>query len=92
MLPKVVRTWPNLVLLGAMRHGAHVRFANVDLVNALLVSVQVVLSGEARRPITAWYLALEWLLVAKSVFAVSSQSLTIKACVQFRHTCTQTCF
>ena len=92
MLPKVVRTWPNLILLGAMRHGAHVGFANVDLVNALLVSVQVVLSSETRRPITAWYLALEWLLVAKSVFAVSSQSLTIEARVEFGHTCTQTCF
>lgn len=83
VLPKVVRTWPNLVLLGTVRCSAHVRFARVDLVNALLVSVQVVLGGETHLPVAAWYLALEWLLMAKLMLAVVPyQSLTVEARVQ----------
>ena len=70
VLPKVVRTWPNLVLLGTVRCSAHVRFARVDLVNALLVSVQVVFGGETHLPVAAGDLALEWLLMAKRMLAV----------------------
>ena len=86
VLPKVIRPRPNLVFLGAVRCSAHVRFANVDLVNALLVPVQVVLGGEARLPVAAWDVALEWLLMAKLMFAAPCQSLTVKANVRIGHT------
>ncbi len=91
VLPKIVRTWPNLVLLGAVRCSTHVRFANVDLVNALLVSVQVVLGGKTRLPVATCFLALEWFLMAKFVFAVPRQSLTVEAETEIGHTCTLTC-
>lgn len=91
MLPEVVRTWPNLVLLGAVRCSAHVRFASVDLVNTLLVSVQVVLGGETRLSVAACYFAFEWFLMAKFVFAVPCQSLTVEARVKVGHTWILTC-
>ena len=91
VLPKVVRTWPDLVLLGAVRCSTHERFANVDLVNALLVSIQVVLGGKTRLPVATWFLALERFLMAKFVFTVPRQSLTDEAETKIEHTCTLTC-
>ena len=82
MLSKIVRTWPNLVLFGAVRCSAHVRFTTVDCMDTLLVSVQVIFGGETLRPVAAWYVALEWFLMAKFVFAGPCQSLTIDAGVQ----------
>lgn len=82
VLSKVVRTWPNLVLLGAVRCSAHVRFASVDLVNTLLMSIQVILGGKPVFPVAARYLALERFLMAKFVFAVPCQSLPFEAGVQ----------
>lgn len=60
MLPKIVRTWPNLVLLGTVRGSTHVRFARVDLMDTFLVPVQIVLGGEPNLPGAAKYLALVW--------------------------------
>ena len=91
VLPKVVRPWPNLALLGAVGCSAHVRFASVDFVNALLVSIQVVLGGETRLPRAALYFALVIFLMAKSVFAMLNQSLTATAKVGVEHTYIQTC-
>ena len=71
VLPKVVGPWPNLGLFGTVRCSAHERFASVGVVNALLMSVQVVLGGETGLPRAAWYLAFEWLLMAKFMFAKS---------------------
>ena len=77
MLSKIVRTGPNLVLFGAVRCSAHVGFTTVDCMDTLLVSVQVVFGGETLCPVAAWYIALEWFLVAKSVFAGPCQSLIV---------------
>ena len=73
MLPEVVRTWPDLVLLGAVGCGAHVRFAGIDLVDTFLVSVQVVQGGETHLPGAACYVARVFFVMAKSVFAVPCQ-------------------
>lgn len=91
MLPKVVRTWPDLFLLGTVRCSAHVTFADADLVNALFVSVQVVLGGETLLPVAAWYVALERFHMAQYVFPVPCQSLTVEARLKLARTCIQTC-
>ena len=41
------------------------------------MSVQVIFGGETLRPVAAWYIALEWFLVAKFVFAGPCQSLMV---------------
>ena len=91
VLPKIVRTRPNLALLGAVRCSAHERFATVDLVNALLVSIQVIFGGETFLPAAALYFALVSFLMTTSVFAVPDQSLTDKDKVGVEHTYIQTC-
>ena len=77
VLSKIVRTWPNLILFGAVRCSAHIRFTAMDCMNTLLVSIQVIFRGETLRPVAAWYIALEWFLVAKFVFAGPCQSLIV---------------
>ena len=91
VLPEIVRTWPNLALLGAVRCSAHERFATVDLVNALLVSIQIIFGGETLLPAAAWYFANVSFLMTTPVFAVPDQSSTAKAKVGVEHTCIQTC-
>ena len=73
VLPKVVRSWPNLVLLGTVRCRAHVRFARVDMMKALLVSIEIVLGCETLLPVAARYVALVRFVMAKLVFAVPFQ-------------------
>ena len=93
VLPKIVCTWPNLVLLGTVRCSAHVRFAGVDLVEALLVSVQVVLGGETRLSVATEYVALVWFRMAILVLAVRTVSVTDhEGSSSFGHTCVQTYF
>ena len=45
--------------------------------DTLFVSVQVVFGGETLGPVAAWYIAFEWFLVAKFVFAGPCQSLVV---------------
>ena len=91
VLPKIVRTWPNLVLLGTVRCSTHVRFTGVDLVDTLLVPIQVVFGGESLRPGAARYLALVWFFMAKFMFAVPLQSFKVKSRVLVENTCVRTC-
>ena len=73
VLSKIVRSWPKLVLLGTVRCGAHERFASVDLMNALLVSIQIIPGRETLLPVAARYVAFVRFIMAKLVFAVLFQ-------------------
>ncbi len=74
VLPKIIRTGPNFGFLRTVWNRAHIRFAGWDLMQALLVSVQVILGCEAIGSMAAFHIASETLFVTELVLAVSLRS------------------
>lgn len=86
VLPEIIRTRPKFGFLGTVWNGAYIRFTRWDLMQALLVSVQVVLSGEAISSMAAFHIASERFLVAELMLAVSLGQLELVVGSRTRHT------